>query len=100
MIPSLMQPSLAFISLPGGIEWVVILIIGLLLFGRRLPEIGRSFGKTITEFKKGMQSIDEEPAGVTRQPAASASAGTLPAGQAATAPAADRRVSTHDSVET
>ncbi len=46
--------------MPGGWEWIVILIIGLLLFGRRLPEVGRSVGKTIVEFKKGIKNIEDE----------------------------------------
>ncbi|MEY5032321.1 MAG: hypothetical protein RL354_1352 [Planctomycetota bacterium] len=50
---------LAF-SLPGGMEWVVILIIGLLLFGRRLPEVGKSIGQGIREFKKGLKDTEEE----------------------------------------
>jgi sec-independent protein translocase protein TatA len=51
---------LAFISMPGGSEWIIILIIGLLLFGRRLPEVGRSIGQGIKEFKKGMRESEEE----------------------------------------
>ncbi|MEY5060916.1 MAG: hypothetical protein RIS45_837 [Planctomycetota bacterium] len=51
---------LAFISMPGGSEWIVILIIGLLLFGRRLPEVGRSIGQGIKEFKKGMRESEDE----------------------------------------
>lgn len=51
---------LAFISMPGGSEWIVILIIGLLLFGRRLPEVGRSIGQGIKEFKKGMRESEED----------------------------------------
>lgn len=90
--------TLAFISMPGGWEWIIILVIGLLLFGRRLPEIGRSVGKTIVEFKKGMADIDNETSAAAARPAStgSASAGDLPS----SAPqAADRRVSTHDAVE-
>jgi sec-independent protein translocase protein TatA len=34
--------------------------IALLLFGKRLPELMRSLGKGITEFKKGMNGIEEE----------------------------------------
>ncbi len=45
---------------PSGMELVVILVIGLLLFGKRLPEIGRSMGKAIVEFKKGVKGIEEE----------------------------------------
>lgn len=52
--------SLAFISMPGGWEWIVIIFIGLLLFGRRLPEVGRSIGRTIVEFKKGVKGIEDE----------------------------------------
>lgn len=50
----------AFLSLPNGTEWIIILVIGLLLFGRRLPEVGRSIGRSIVEFKKGIKGIEEE----------------------------------------
>jgi sec-independent protein translocase protein TatA len=36
------------------------LLIGLLLFGRKLPEIARSFGKTFTEFQKGMKGLEDD----------------------------------------
>ncbi len=45
---------------PGGYEWIILLILGLLIFGRRLPEVGRSLGKSIVEFKKGIKNIEEE----------------------------------------
>ena len=37
-----------------GVDRVVVLAIGLLIFGRRLPEVGKNLGKTIVEFKKGL----------------------------------------------
>jgi sec-independent protein translocase protein TatA len=50
---------LAF-HMPGFDEWIVIAVIGVLVFGKRLPEVGRSLGKGIVEFKKGLKGIDEE----------------------------------------
>lgn len=42
-------------------ELLIILVIVLLIFGaKRLPEIGRSFGKTISSFKKGMKEAQTE----------------------------------------
>jgi len=48
------------LGMPGGAEWIVIAAIGLLLFGKRLPEVGRSLGKGIVEFKKGLKGVEEE----------------------------------------
>ena len=47
-------------SMPGPFELVVIFLVILLLFGaKRLPEVGRSLGKSIREFKKAFQGGDE-----------------------------------------
>jgi sec-independent protein translocase protein TatA len=52
--------SLLGFMLPGGSEWVILLVLGLLIFGRRLPEVGRSLGKGIVEFKRGIKGIEDE----------------------------------------
>ena len=52
-------PILAFFS-PGPMEMMIIGGIALLLFGKRLPEVARSLGKGIVEFKKGVKGIDDE----------------------------------------
>jgi sec-independent protein translocase protein TatA len=51
---------LAFLGMPGGAEWIVILIVALLLFGRRLPEVMRSMGRGVVEFKKGIKGIEDD----------------------------------------
>lgn len=50
----------AFIPSLGGQEFLLLLLLGVLLFGRKLPEIGRSLGKTVVEFKKGVKGLEEE----------------------------------------
>ena len=47
---------------PGVFELVILAIIVLLLFGKRLPEVMGSLGRSIVEFKKGARD-GEEPAG-------------------------------------
>lgn len=45
---------------PGPFEMLILAGLGLLIFGKRLPEVGRSIGKTIVEFKKGMKEVESE----------------------------------------
>ena len=52
-------------GLPGGIEWIIIGLVALLIFGKRLPEVMRSLGKGITEFKRGMKDVNDEVANLT-----------------------------------
>jgi sec-independent protein translocase protein TatA len=42
--------------------WHLLLLlgVGILLFGKRLPEVGRSLGKGIVEFKKGLKGLEDD----------------------------------------
>ena len=53
----------------GPQEMIIVAIVGVLLFGKRLPEVGRSLGKGIIEFKKGIRGIEDEGDAVSRPPA-------------------------------
>ena len=55
-----MNVPLAFGFAPGPMEMLIIGVIAVLLFGKRLPEVGRSLGKGIVEFKKGIRGIEDE----------------------------------------
>jgi sec-independent protein translocase protein TatA len=44
----------------GTQEMLVLLVIGVLLFGRKLPEVGRYLGKGIVEFKKGIKGLEDD----------------------------------------
>jgi sec-independent protein translocase protein TatA len=62
-----MHSTFAFLT---GPQLLIVLIVGVLIFGRRLPEVGRYLGKGITEFRKGMQGLEDNiDIGGTQAPA-------------------------------
>lgn len=48
------------LGMPMGSEWLVIGLLGLLIFGKRLPEVGKAVGKTLKQFKEGMKGMEQE----------------------------------------
>ena len=45
---------------PKGMEWIVILIIALLIFGpKNLPKLGKSLGSTVKNIREGMSGDDD-----------------------------------------
>ncbi|OGU40127.1 MAG: hypothetical protein A2X61_07005 [Ignavibacteria bacterium GWB2_35_12] len=47
-------------GLPGGWEWILILIIIILLFGaKKIPELMRGLGSGVKEFKKA-SNVEED----------------------------------------
>lgn len=55
-----MTPLFAFLPNFGGWEIMLIAFIALLFFGNRLPSVMRSLGKSVTEFKHGLNSVEDE----------------------------------------
>lgn len=53
--------TLLLLGLPGGAEWIVILLAILLLFGgRKIPELMRGIGKGIREFNNAKRNVRTE----------------------------------------
>ncbi len=46
--------------IPGPLELTIIAIAALVLFGRRLPEVAKSMGRSIVEFKKGLKDVKDD----------------------------------------
>ena len=45
----------------GTNELLIILVVALLIFGpKNLPKLGKMFGKTMNNFKKGMEEADDD----------------------------------------
>lgn len=44
----------------GPPEMLMLAILGVLLFGKKLPEVGRSLGKSIVEFKNGLRGVEDD----------------------------------------
>ena len=54
----MIQPLLGFGV--GPMELAVLAVVLLLLFGNRLPGLMRSVGRSVVEFKKGVNDTDED----------------------------------------
>jgi sec-independent protein translocase protein TatA len=53
--------SIFLLSMPGGWEWIVIVLAVLVLFGgRKIPEFMRGLGKGIREFNDAKQNVKKE----------------------------------------
>lgn len=57
----MLSNSAFLISMPGGTEWIIIVIAVLILFGgRKIPEFMRGLGKGIREFNDAKSNVKKE----------------------------------------
>jgi sec-independent protein translocase protein TatA len=61
-------PIMFFEGLFAPQHLLVIGLIAILVFGKRLPEIARSLGKSMVEFKKGLKGLEDEIQSSTSAP--------------------------------
>jgi len=52
--------TLALFGTIGTPEIIILALLGLLIFGKRLPEVGKSLGRGIVEFKKGLSGVEDD----------------------------------------
>lgn len=56
-----MHVLLAIGGLPGGMEWILIVLVVLIFFGaKKIPELARGLGKGIREFKDATKEVKKE----------------------------------------
>jgi Sec-independent protein translocase protein TatA len=55
-----MSGSIGFFFNLGGQELILLLVIGVLLFGRNLPEVGRTLGRTVAQLRRGFQEFKDQ----------------------------------------
>ena len=54
-------------SMPGGMEWLLIAFVVLLLFGgKKIPELAKGLGSGIKNFKKAVKDDEDEVAEVKK----------------------------------
>lgn len=50
-----------FLAMPGGMEWIFILLAVLLLFGgKKIPELMKAIGKGVRDFKDAKDSVKQD----------------------------------------
>ena len=72
---------MAMLAMIGWAEMAVIGVVAVLIFGRRLPEVGRSIGQGLLEFKKGLKGVKDDVDEVAKEAKDVASEAQKPARQ-------------------
>lgn len=57
----MMNLNVLLIGMPGGWEWIIIVLVIILLFGaKKIPELARGLGRGIREFKDATKQVKDE----------------------------------------
>lgn len=60
MLSTFLKPTL-LMSMPGGSEWILIVLVILLFFGgKKIPDLMRGVGKGIREFNDAKENVKKE----------------------------------------
>ena len=58
---SIIPPTNLLLSMPGGSEWILIILVVLLMFGgKKIPELMRGVGRGIREFNDAKSNVKTE----------------------------------------
>ena len=55
----------AFLGLPAPTQLIVLLVLAVLLFGQNLPQVARTWGQKLADFRRGMRHIEDEIRSIT-----------------------------------
>lgn len=68
---SILPKPILLLSMPGGSEWILILLVVLLFFGgKKIPDLMRGIGKGVKEFNDAKDNMKKEiKAGIHEKPA-------------------------------
>jgi sec-independent protein translocase protein TatA len=58
---------LAFFEVLSPWHLMLIGVVAILLFGNRLPEVARSLGRSVNEFKRGLKEVKEDFDGAVKE---------------------------------
>jgi sec-independent protein translocase protein TatA len=56
-----------FLGLPAPTQLIVLLVLAVLLFGQNLPQVARTLGQKLSEFRRGMKGVEDEIRSITSE---------------------------------
>lgn len=60
MLDTMTGMNILALGMPGPFEMLIIAGLGLLMFGKRLPDVAKGLGRSVVEFKKGLKEVTDD----------------------------------------